>query len=132
MAAMFASLMMLSPPNAAGGGCSPYDHGEAVDQRQRDPSARRARITAKPRPMGDGLDVREREGGGGLRVLYRERRRRPRLRLVFLWRQHLAALVHAGLQVDVMRAAELAGFLVLDVAVRLQRFMRAPHACARG
>ena len=33
---------------------------------------------------------------------------------VFLGREDLAALVHAGLQVDVVRPAQLAGFLVLD------------------
>src|SRR5579863_5477795 len=53
-------------------------------------------------------------------------------RLVFLGREHLAAFVHAGLQVDVVRPAQLAGLLVLDKAVGLQSVVRAAHAGARG
>lgn len=54
------------------------------------------------------------------------------LGLVFLRRQHLAALVHAGLQVDVVRAAQLTRFLVLDIAVGLQGMVGPAHAGARG
>ena len=32
--------------------------------------------------------------------------------------EHLAALVHAGLEVDVVRAAQFAGILVLDIGRR--------------
>ena len=58
----------------------------------------------------------------------------PSLRkdLVFLGRDDLAALVHAGLQVDVVRALQFAGFLVLDIAVGPQGVMRAAHVAARG
>src|SRR3712207_8517011 len=44
----------------------------------------------------------------------------------------LAALVHAGLQVDVVGPAQLAGVLVLHVAVGLQRVVRAAHVAPRG
>ena len=52
--------------------------------------------------------------------------------LVFLRRQDLAALVHAGLQVDVVRALQLAGFLVFDEGVGAQRVVRAAHVAPRG
>src|SRR5207302_1078170 len=51
---------------------------------------------------------------------------------VFLRRQDLAALVHAGLQVDVVRALQFAGFLVLDEGVGAERVMRAAHVAPRG
>jgi hypothetical protein len=38
-----------------------------------------------------------------------------------LYFQHLAALVHAGLQIDVVRTAQLAGILVLDIGRALER-----------
>ena len=46
----------------------------------------------------------------------------------FLRRQHLAAAIHAGLQVDVMRTAHFAGVLVLDIGRGLERVGRAAHA----
>src|SRR5215467_6557225 len=45
-----------------------------------------------------------------------------------LWRENLPALVHAGLEVDVMRAAQLAGILVLDIARLAQRVGGTAHA----
>src|ERR1035438_2647856 len=45
--------------------------------------------------------------------------------------EHLAALVHAGLQVDVVRTAQFAGILVLDVSRLLERVGRPAHAAAR-
>src|SRR4029079_13365474 len=41
------------------------------------------------------------------------------------------ALVHAGLGVDVMRPAQLAGILVLDIGRTLQRIRRTAHAPPR-
>ena len=55
------------------------------------------------------------------------------LRLVFLRGQNLTALVHAGLQIDMVRALQFAGFLVFDKAVGAQGVMRATHvATGRG
>src|SRR5712672_1338621 len=45
--------------------------------------------------------------------------------------QNLTALVHAALEVEVVRAAEFAGILVLDVSGLLERVRRAAHATAR-
>src|SRR4051812_4596694 len=45
--------------------------------------------------------------------------------------ENLPALVHAGLQVDVVRTAQLARVLVLDVGRTLQRVGRTAHAAAR-
>ena len=63
----------------------------------------------------------------GLRVYLRDWR-------LFLRREHLAAAIFAGLQVDVVRAAQLAGLLVLDVG-RLRRAHRGTGgnraSCAR-
>src|SRR5882724_6395764 len=42
--------------------------------------------------------------------------------------EDLAALVHAGLQVEVVRTAQFAGILVLGIGRRLQRICRAAHA----
>src|SRR5262245_30221988 len=41
--------------------------------------------------------------------------------------EHLAAAVHAGLQINVVRATQLARILVLDVARALERIGRAAH-----
>src|SRR5690242_6705305 len=46
--------------------------------------------------------------------------------------EDLAALVHAGLQVDVVRAAQLARILVLDISGALKRVGGTAHAAARG
>src|SRR5271170_7762273 len=46
--------------------------------------------------------------------------------------QDLAAPIHAALEVDVMRAAQLARILVLDIGWRLERIGGAAHAAARG
>src|SRR5450756_2709587 len=46
--------------------------------------------------------------------------------------QDLAALVHAGLQIEVMRTAQFAGILVLGIGRLLQRIRRAAHATPRG
>src|SRR5262245_34089065 len=46
--------------------------------------------------------------------------------------QHLPALIHAGLEVDVVRAAQLARVLVLNVGRLLQRIRRTAHATPRG
>src|ERR1700733_10388630 len=46
----------------------------------------------------------------------------------FLGLQHLPALVHAGLQIEVMRTAQFAGILVLGVSRLLDRIRRAAHA----
>src|SRR5450755_622657 len=46
--------------------------------------------------------------------------------------QNLPALVHAGLQIEVVRAAQLAGILVLGIGRLLQRVRRTAHATARG
>src|SRR5262245_50638366 len=45
--------------------------------------------------------------------------------------QHLPALVHAGLEVEMVRTAQLAGVLVLDISGLLERVGRAAHATAR-
>src|SRR5215813_3810387 len=55
---------------------------------------------------------------------------RKRLRFL-LGLQHLPALVHAGLEVEVMRTAQLAGVLVLDISGLLERVRRTAHATAR-
>src|SRR5436305_9376935 len=46
--------------------------------------------------------------------------------------QNLAALVHAGLEVEMMRTAQFAGILVLGIGRLLQRVRRAAHATPRG
>src|SRR5882757_5692433 len=46
--------------------------------------------------------------------------------------QNLPALVHAGFQVEVVGAAQLAGILVLGIGRLLQRVRRAAHATPRG
>src|SRR4051812_49070046 len=46
--------------------------------------------------------------------------------------EDLPAAVHAGLEVDVVRAAEFAGVLVLDVRRGLDGVGGAPHAAPRG
>src|SRR5215208_352853 len=46
--------------------------------------------------------------------------------------QNLTALVHAALEVEVVRAAEFAGILVLDVSGLLERVCRTAHATAGG
>src|SRR3954449_1461739 len=50
--------------------------------------------------------------------------------LDLLRREHLPALILAGLQINVMRPAELAGILVLDIGRRLQRIGGTAHAPA--
>src|SRR3954447_342969 len=45
--------------------------------------------------------------------------------------EDLAAAVHAGLEVDMVRAAKLARILVLDIGRGLERVGRAAHAAAR-
>jgi len=50
---------------------------------------------------------------------------------VFLGGEDLAAFVHAGLQVDMVRAAELAGVLVFDIAVGRQGVVGPAHAAPR-
>ena len=52
--------------------------------------------------------------------------------LGFLRRDHLAAFVHAGLQVDVVRALQFAGFLVFDVGIGTQGVVRTAHVAPRG
>src|SRR3954467_15545805 len=49
----------------------------------------------------------------------------------FLGLQHLPALVHAGLEVEMVRTAQFAGVLVLDISRLLQRVGGAAHATAR-
>src|SRR6185437_13889859 len=44
---------------------------------------------------------------------------------------HLAAAIHAGLQVDMVRPAQFAGILVFDIGRRLQRIRRPAHAAPR-
>jgi hypothetical protein len=51
-------------------------------------------------------------------------------RLFFL--QDLAALVHAGLQIEVVRTAQFAGILVLGIGRLLQGIGRTAHATPRG
>jgi hypothetical protein len=51
---------------------------------------------------------------------------------VRLHRENLTAPVHAGLQVDMVRAAKLAGILVLDVGRGLKGVGGATHAAPRG
>ena len=51
--------------------------------------------------------------------------------LVFLRRDDLTALVHAGLQIDVVRALQFAGFLVFDEGIGAERVVRAPHVAPR-
>src|SRR6185437_7700402 len=53
---------------------------------------------------------------------------RPRLSNFGLGLEHLAATIHAGLQVDMVRTAQLARILVLDISRGLERIGRAPHA----
>src|SRR4051812_4582081 len=50
----------------------------------------------------------------------------------FFLLQNLTALVHAGLEVEVMRAAQFAGILVLGIGRLLQGIRRAAHATPRG
>jgi len=50
----------------------------------------------------------------------------------FLFDQDLAALVHPGLQIEMMRAAQFAGILVLNVSRLLQRVSGTAHATPRG
>src|SRR5262249_28496248 len=51
----------------------------------------------------------------------------------FLFRlEHLAAAIHAGLEIDMVRAAQLAGILVLDIGRRREGVGRAAHAAERG
>src|SRR4051794_36434251 len=45
--------------------------------------------------------------------------------------QHRPALVHAGLEIDVVRTAQFAGILVFDVGRALQRIRRPAHAPPR-
>src|SRR3954464_14256762 len=45
--------------------------------------------------------------------------------------EHRPALVHAGLQIDVVRATQLTGILVLDIGRALQRIRRPAHAAPR-
>src|SRR5690606_34686984 len=52
--------------------------------------------------------------------------------LVFLGRQNLTAAIGAGLQVDVVRAAQLARVLVLDVRVGPQGVVGAAHIATGG
>ena len=42
--------------------------------------------------------------------------------------EHLPAAIHAGFQVDVVRTAQFAGILVLDIGRGLQRVGRTAHA----
>src|SRR5690606_29118317 len=56
----------------------------------------------------------------------------PSKDLVFLRRQDLAAAVGAGLQVDVVRALQLARVFVLDIGVRAQGVVGAAHVATRG
>src|SRR3954452_5823630 len=46
--------------------------------------------------------------------------------------QNLAALVHAGFQIEVVRTAQFAGILVLGIGRLLERVRRAAHATPRG
>jgi len=45
--------------------------------------------------------------------------------------QHLAAAIHAGLEIDVVRPAQFAGILVFDISRTLQRVRRPTHAASR-
>src|SRR6202042_3676555 len=47
---------------------------------------------------------------------------------VLLGLENLPALVHAGLQIEVMRTAQFAGILVLGIGRLLQGIRRAAHA----
>src|SRR5271163_145393 len=58
------------------------------------------------------------------------RRVRKLLGFRFL-RQHLAAAIHPGLEVDVVWTAQFAGILVLDIGWRLKRIGRSAHAAPR-
>ena len=61
----------------------------------------------------------------------RKRRKGRSLALeLFLRFQDLAALIHAGLEVDMMRTAQFAGLLVLDPGHCLKLVSRAAHADA--
>src|SRR6266481_6119437 len=51
---------------------------------------------------------------------------------ILLGLQNLAALVHAGLQIEVVGTAQFTGILVLDIGWLLQRICRAAHATPRG
>src|SRR6476646_9034771 len=55
-----------------------------------------------------------------------------RIRSGFLLLQHLPTLVHAGLEVEVVRTAQFAGILVLGIGRLLQCVRRAAHATPRG
>src|SRR5437899_10981780 len=46
--------------------------------------------------------------------------------------QNLAALVHAGLQIEVVGTAQFTGILILDIGWLLQSICRAAHATPRG
>src|SRR4029450_7246056 len=45
--------------------------------------------------------------------------------------QYLTATIHAGLQIDMVRAAQFAGILVLDIGRGLQRIGGTPPAALR-
>src|SRR3954463_2599497 len=65
----------------------------------------------------------------------RRKRRRPASAKPcsgFFLLQNLTALVHAGLEVEVVRAAQFAGILVLGIGRLLQGIRRAAHATPRG
>src|SRR5207302_10766862 len=50
----------------------------------------------------------------------------------FLGFEDLTALVHPGLEIEMMRAAQFAGILVLGIGRLLQRIRRTAHATPRG
>ena len=107
-----------------------------------DPAAARARAGCGDR----GADSGRPEPSSALlphplRVEHRTQkgRRPPALRpkggsLILVFRrdlEHLAAAVHAGLQVDVVRTAQFARILVLDIGRSLQRIGRTAHVASR-
>jgi hypothetical protein len=51
-------------------------------------------------------------------------------RLVFGWLENLAAAIHTGLKIDMVRAAKLTRILVFDESVTFQTVMRTAHAAA--
>ena len=55
---------------------------------------------------------------------------RPQQSLVFLGRHDLPAIVHAGLEVDVMRPAHFARVLVLDEGIGRKGMVRTTHVAA--
>src|SRR5690606_34517532 len=96
---------------------------------QRPTCAARHKTRRSVLPIGThGASARAKTQKTGARPAFRYMRRSAGKASAFLRLQHLTAAIHAGLQVDVVRAAKLAGVLVLDIGRGLQRVGGTAHA----